>query len=362
MLRFGSTPVENPVFVLRDNPCVLLTECKDNNITKQNMGNLLEWISGDEDPDEYKDNVYNYYDGNESSDNDGGSGTFPFSNIELQKSRKYDCILVFDEGSRNKEWNYQQYMNENNGEIALQYDYLNLLDADDIEDRKNRFPHNGVDWVVNGGDMITIHDFNKNERKLVIKALKKLDIKCKSIHSLNRREKSLDKMASNTSNKDKKDKDKDNDKPKYRYYYVGISEERCRKWAHQIGYNLEIEPENALTYLSLHDENLAKATINNDDEEMRAVKSIFWRNVYVKYDMNVSPQIYKEYYGMYGYGGNKDNFGDDAYNDEYEPSLFTIRDRITLINDAVTQVNIILVSLCYDTNPLCSFLILFSGR
>lgn len=196
------------------------------------MGNVLDWISGDEDPDEYG---YDdpFYDGNNSSDNDGGS--FPFSNIELLKSRKYDCILVFDEGSRNKEWNYQQYLTENN-EIGLQYDYLNLLDADDIEDRKNRFPHNGVDWVVNGGDeMITIHDFNKNERKLVIKALKKLDIKCKSVHSLNRREKSMILNTSNTTNKDKKQI------PKFRYYYVGISEERCRKWAHQIGYNLEIK-------------------------------------------------------------------------------------------------------------------------
>ena len=36
---------------------------------------------------------------------------------------------------------------------------------------------------------------------------------------------------------------------------------------------------------------------------------------------------------MYGYG-DKDNFDGNGYNQEYEPSLFTIRDRITLINDA----------------------------
>ena len=292
------------------------------------MGNFIDWISGDNDPDDATD-IFGDDNNNNNDSSDNDSGAFPFTNIELSSSRKYDCVLVFDEGSRNKEWNYQQY----DCGISLQYDYLNLLDADDIEDRKNRFPHNGVDWVMNGqSDIITIHDFNKNERKLVIKALKKLDIKCKSIHSLNRRK--------DTNNNDEKE-----EKPKYRYYYVGISEQRCRKWAHQIGYNLEIEPENALTYLSLHDENLAKATMNNDDIEQLAVKSVFWKNVYVKYDINVAPQIYKEYYGMYGYPTNKDNFGDDdGYNDQYQPSLFTIRDRITLINDAVTQVLIYIFS------------------
>ena len=110
---------------------------------------------------------------------------------------------------------------------------VNLLDASLISERKSRFPHHGANFGCSY-DRITVHDFNKNERKLVIRALKKLDIKCKSIHSLNRQNEYNETTII-----------------KYRYYYVGMSETRCRKWAHKIGYNLEIEPESATTYLAL---------------------------------------------------------------------------------------------------------------
>ena len=206
------------------------------------MGNLIDWVVSGDDDDEF-DELY---------DSDSDSGDFPFSNIELTTCHKYDCVLVFDEGSRIEEWKYSQYS-------SIQYDYLNLLDASLISERKSRFPHHGANFGCSY-DRITVRDFNKNERKLVIRALKKLDIKCKSIHSLNRQ---------NELN--------------HRYYYVGMSETRCRKWAHKIGYNLEIEPESATTYLALLDENLAKATIDNDDQTKLAVKCSFWNNVYIKF-------------------------------------------------------------------------------
>eukprot|EP01084_Bolivina_argentea_P230290 388484_1 len=252
------------------------------------MGNLLASITNDDDEDVSS----TYGDSDDSID-----GSFPFSNIDLASTRKYDCILVFNEGSKTKQWKYSQYS-------TMKYSYLNLLDADDIEDRKNRFPHHGADWAMNGSSNITIADFNQNERKLVIKALKKLNIKCKAIKSLNN-----ENLNENIENE-------------LRYYYIGISEERAKNWAHSIGYSLELEPDGVLKYLCLHNENLAKATINNDDISKQAVKYDFWKNVYVKYDINVPSEIYKQYNGMYAYDS---------------PSLFTTRDRITLINDAITQ-------------------------
>mmetsp|Transcript_44597 Transcript_44597/g.73825 ORF Transcript_44597/g.73825 Transcript_44597/m.73825 type:complete len:287 (+) Transcript_44597:20-880(+) len=137
------------------------------------MGNFVEWATADNGDDE---------DWTEQGRHDDDSdGDFPFSNIDLSHSNKYDCVVVFDDGHRSTEWSYKLY-------DTLTFNYLDLLDADDIEQRKNRFPHQGADWSTSSSSsMLSVHDFNKNERKLVIKALKKIDIDCKSIHSLNRR-------------------------------------------------------------------------------------------------------------------------------------------------------------------------------
>eukprot|EP01083_Nonionella_stella_P119181 356141_1 len=267
------------------------------------MGTVLD-ICNDDDDDSAASSLYERHDDSDS---------FPFANIELSSTRKYDCVLVFNEGSKRKQWKYSQY-------DTIQYDYLTLLDAEDIEDRKNRFPHHGADWAMNGETDITVYDFNRNERKLVIKALKKLKIKCKSIHSLNQKRKSKDDEDVESVDVDAEE----DESPQYRYYYVGINENRARQWAHRIGYPLEIEPDAAVRFLSLHDENLAKATIDHDNATHCAVKHDLWRHVHVEYDMHVAPHIYKEYYGIYG-------------SNNYDPSLFTIRDRISLINDAVTQ-------------------------
>ena len=114
------------------------------------MGNLIDWIVCSADDDDEFDELYD-------SGDSSNSGDFPFSNIELTTCHKYDCVLVFDQGSRIEQWKYSQY------QASIQYDYLNLLDASLISERKSRFPHHGANFA-SCYDTMTVH---------------------KSIHSLN---------------------------------------------------------------------------------------------------------------------------------------------------------------------------------
>ena len=76
----------------------------------------------------------------------------------------------------------------------------------------------------------------------------------------------------------------------------------------------------------MQDEPLARATLSEDDNA-RDVLEEFWHNIYVRYDIDVAPEIYKSY----------DVLDEADQEVGYEDSLFTIRDRCALINEIVTQ-------------------------
>lgn len=216
-----------------------------------------------------------------------------FDNVELERARNYDCVLVFDLGDATKDWKAPA-----DGE-SIQYDYLTLLDTEDIETRKKRFPQHGADF----GSGPKEKDFFKFERKLVIKALSKLRMKCQRVRAFK---------------SDEKDKN-------LMFYYVGIQEREARKFAAKVGYELEIEPEACITYLALQDEPLAKATVSEEEESKSCIED-FWSHVFIKYDDYVAPQIFKPH----------DVFDEGDADDGYEDSLFAIRDRCALIYEIVT--------------------------
>eukprot|EP01084_Bolivina_argentea_P278344 475457_1 len=88
-----------------------------------------------------------------------------FEDVELENARNYDCVLVFDMGDAQKDWKAPADGSQ------IQYEYLKLLDTEDIERRKELFPQHGADF---SSSRTKEKDFYKNERKLVIKALTKL--------------------------------------------------------------------------------------------------------------------------------------------------------------------------------------------
>jgi len=217
-----------------------------------------------------------------------------FDNIQLG-SRNYDCVMVFDIGE-NVDWKPPA------DGAAIQYEYLGLLDTKDIEERKRKFPQHGADFARSRPSQM---DFYKFERKLVIKALMKLNIKVARIQEMG------------------KEFEKDEGKI---FYYVGIRESTARRFAHRIHYNLELEAQAAIVYFNLQDEPLARATLSEDDNA-REVLEDFWHNIYVRFDLDVAPEIYKSY----------DVLDEADQEIGYEDSLFTIRDRCALINEIVTQ-------------------------
>ena len=89
-------------------------------------------------------------------------------------SRNYDCVMVFDQGE-NVDWKPPS------DGAAIQYEYLGLLDTQDIEERKRKFPQHGADFARSRPSQI---DFYKYERKLVIKALMKLQVKVARIQEM----------------------------------------------------------------------------------------------------------------------------------------------------------------------------------
>jgi predicted transcriptional regulator YdeE len=218
-----------------------------------------------------------------------------FDNVELQRVRNFDCLLVFDMGT-DEEWESPE-----NGQ-SMYYDYLSLLETEDIETRKRKFPQHAADFYENAAPKVK--DFYKFERKLVIKALSKLRMKCERVKAFKSEEADKNIIM----------------------YYIGMQEKEARKYAATIGYELQIEPEAAICYLALADEPLAKATVSEEDE-CKHVYQEAWENVYVKFDNYVAPQIFKPF----------DVYDEGDSNDGYEDSLFSIRDRCQLIHSCVTS-------------------------
>ena len=187
-----------------------------------------------------------------------------FEDVEITDGRNFDCVLVFDIGSAEKDWKAPA------DPKMIQYEYLKLLDNSDIERRKELFPQHGADFA---SSQTKEKDFYKNERKLVIKALTKLQIKCVKIKEMGK-----------SFEEDKN----------LKFYYVGIGERTARKFADKIEYELELDPQAAISYLQLMDEPLAKATVS-DEQECKQVLEKHWKNIYIKYDKDVAPEIYKPY-------------------------------------------------------------------
>eukprot|EP00484_Ammonia_sp_Unknown_P001543 CAMPEP_0197021758 /NCGR_PEP_ID=MMETSP1384-20130603/2689_1 /TAXON_ID=29189 /ORGANISM="Ammonia sp." /LENGTH=1232 /DNA_ID=CAMNT_0042449663 /DNA_START=24 /DNA_END=3722 /DNA_ORIENTATION=+ len=219
-----------------------------------------------------------------------------FEDVEIKNGRNYDCVLVFDIGSAEKDWKAPTDGSQ------IQYEYLKLLDPADLERRKELFPQHGADFSASRAKE---KDFYKNERKLVIKALTKLHVKVKHISAMGKefeQEKNL------------------------KFYYIGIGERTARKFAHKIEYELELDPQAAISYLQLMDEPLAKATVS-DEEDSKSCLEVHWKNIFIKYDQDVAPEIYKPH-DVLDEGDEKEGF---------EDSLFRIRDRLALINEMVCQ-------------------------
>eukprot|EP01083_Nonionella_stella_P201154 736019_1 len=128
-----------------------------------------------------------------------------FEDVVIKKNRNFDCVIVFDIGSSEKDWKAP----DKDDETTIQYEYLKLLDSQDKEKRKEQFPQNGADFSQQGSKPKE-KDFYKNERKLVIKALTKLHIKCKHITAMT------------------KEFEKDIN---LKFYYVGIGEKTARNFA-----------------------------------------------------------------------------------------------------------------------------------
>jgi len=215
-----------------------------------------------------------------------------FSHVKVKK-RSYDCVMVFSIGDAEEDWTAPS-------DGSLNYEYLMLLDKSDIERRKELFPQHGADFT---SQRTKEKDFFKNERKLVMKALSKLHVKCKHIKKMTK-ELEADKGL--------------------KFFYVGVSEATARKFADKIGYELELDPESAIAYLSLMDEPLAKATLSDEDEAEDCHVDL-WKYIYVKYDMYVAPEIFKPH-TLYDAADEKEG---------YEESLFRIRDRMAIINEIV---------------------------
>ena len=185
-----------------------------------------------------------------------------FEDVEIKGGRNFDCVLVFDVGSAEKDWKAPADAK------MIQYEYLKLLDTKDIENRKELFPQHGADFA---SSRTKEKDFYKNERKLVIKALTKLKVKCKHIGGMTK---------------------EFEQKQNLKFFYVGIPERTARRYADKIGYELELDIEAAIEYLRLMDEPLAKAT---RDENEKGCKAKHWKNVFIKYDKDVAPDIFKQY-------------------------------------------------------------------
>lgn len=186
-----------------------------------------------------------------------------FAEVRVKKPRNYDCVMVFNIGDSVEDWDAP-------ADGSLNYEYLVLLDKADIEKRKELFPQHGADFT---SQRCKEKDFFKNERKLVMKALSKMHVKCKHIKKMG--------------------KDLESDKG-LKFFYIGIGEETARKFADKVEYELELDPEAAIAYLSLMDEPLAKATISDDDQAVDCHKNL-WKNIYIKFDNHVAPEIYKSY-------------------------------------------------------------------
>ena len=187
-----------------------------------------------------------------------------FEDVEIKGGRNFDCVMVFDIGSSEKDWKAPA------DPKMIQYEYLKLLDTKDIENRKELFPQHGADFA---SSRTKEKDFYKNERKLVIKALTKLHVKCKHIGGMTK---------------------EFEQKQNLKFFYVGIGERTARRYADKIEYELELDPQAAISYLQLMDEPLAKATVS-DEEDSKSCLEKHWKNIYIKYDKDVAPEIYKPY-------------------------------------------------------------------
>eukprot|EP01084_Bolivina_argentea_P016193 30321_1 len=110
------------------------------------------------------------------------------------------------------------------------------------------------------------------------------------------------------------------------FFYIGIGERTARKFADKIEYELELEPQSAISYLELMDDDLAKATVS-DEMDCKQCLEHHWKNIYIKYDNHVAPEVYKPY-DVLDLGDQKEG---------YEDSLFRIRDRLALINEIIVQ-------------------------
>ena len=183
-----------------------------------------------------------------------------FDDVKVKK-RNYDCIMVFAIGDGVDDWTAPS-------DGSLNYEYLMLLDKADIEKRKELFPQHGADFT---SSRTKEKDFFKNERKLVLKALSKMHVKCKPV-------KQMDKAFRAEHG--------------LHFFYLGIGEETARKFAEKIGYELELDPESAIAYLSLMDEPLAKATISDQDEAENCHIAL-WEHIYIKFNDHVAPEIFK---------------------------------------------------------------------
>jgi len=217
-----------------------------------------------------------------------------FGDCHVKKPRNYDCVMVFNIGDKEADWQAPE-------DGKLNYEYLSLLEKRDIEERKELFPQHGADFT---SQRTKEKDFFKNERKLVIKALSKMNVKCKYIKQM-------------------KDYEKDPD-IKLKFFYVGIGETTARKFAEKIEYELELDPDSAIQYLQLMDEPLAKATMDDQENAENCHKDL-WLNVYIKFNNHVAPQIYKAY-DLYDEADEKEG---------YNESLFRIRDRMAIIEEIV---------------------------
>ena len=188
-----------------------------------------------------------------------------FEDVDIKDPRNFDCVLVFDIGSAEKDWKAPADPRD------ISYEYLKLLDSADLERRKKLFPQHGADFGASARNKEK--DFYKNERKLVIKALTKLHVKCKHITAMT--------------------KQFETDK-NLKFYYVGIGEKTARRFADKIKYELELDPESAISYLHLMDEPLAKATVS-DEEDCKDCLEKDWKNMFIKFDKDVAPEIYKPF-------------------------------------------------------------------
>ena len=201
--------------------------------------------------------------------------------------------MVFDQGE-NEWWKAPE------DGAAIQYEYLALLDSKDIEERKTKFPQHGADFTKTKQ-----FQFYRFERRMVVKALNSLKLKVRRIHEMGKK---LEKEENQV------------------FFFIGINESVARKFADRIEYNLELEPQASITYFSLQDESLAKATLSEEDDSSKIYRS-FWSTMFVRYHHDVAPEIYKSY----------DVLDEEDQEKGIEDSLFTIRDRLTLINEMITQ-------------------------